>query len=107
MMLRHTRRESKDYELPEKFRKIEYFKNLKAHSFMSLKVLVEIINDIEEFIERLEKKKQALEELKDELLIYSDEEFMKSVERGLEDLKEGRFKRCTDLNEVKNLFESL
>jgi|GEM_PF-1825340 predicted nuclease with TOPRIM domain len=74
---------------------------------MTLKVLVDIVNDITEFIEELERRKEELEELRDELLIYDDEEFIESIKRGLKDLDEGKFKRCGDLNEIKAIFEEL
>jgi len=73
----------------------------------SLRVLVDIVRDIEEFIERLEKRKEELEELKDELLIYSDEEFMESIRRGLKDFEEGRYRRCESFEGVDELLESL
>ncbi len=74
---------------------------------MTFKVLIDIVRDIEEFIEKLEKRRGELEELKDELLIYSDEEFMESIKRGLKDLEEGRFKRCESLEDIDELFEEL
>lgn len=74
---------------------------------MTLKVLVDIVNDITEFIERLERRKEEFEELKDELLVYSDEEFIESIKRGLKDLEGGKFKRCESLDEVKAVFEEL
>jgi len=73
----------------------------------SLRVLLDIVRDIEEFIERLEKRKEELEELKDELLIYSDEEFMESIRRGLKDFEEGKCRRCESFEEVDELFERL
>ncbi|MCK4730365.1 MAG: hypothetical protein KAT28_03535 [Candidatus Aenigmarchaeota archaeon] len=45
-------------------------------------------------------------ELKDEIL-YNDKEFRDSINRGLKDLKEGRFKRCEHSGDVKRLFEEL
>ncbi len=63
--------------------------------------------DIEEFIERLKKMKGELEMLKDELLIYSDEEFMESIKRGLKDFEEGKFRRCESLKDIDELFEKL
>ena len=59
--------------------------------------MLDIIRDIEEFIEKLEKRKEELEMLEGELLIYADEEFMESIKRGLKDLEDGRFKRCETL----------
>jgi len=72
-----------------------------------VKVLLDIIRDIEEFIEKLEKRKEELEMLKDELLIYADEEFMESIKRGLKDLEDGKFKRYETLEEVDELFQKL
>lgn len=74
---------------------------------MTFKVLIDIVRDIEEFIEKLEKRRGELEELKEEVLIYSDEEFMESIKRGLKDLEEGRFKRCESLKDIDELFEKL
>jgi len=74
---------------------------------MGLNVLLDIVNDITEFIERLEKRKEELEELRDELLIYNDEEFIESIKRGLKDFNEGKFKRCEGLDEIKAVFEEL
>lgn len=74
---------------------------------MTFRVLIDIVRDIEEFIEKLERRKGELEELKDELLIYSDEEFIESIMSGLKDLEEGRFKRCESLEEINELFERL
>ncbi len=42
---------------------------------MTFKLLIDIVKDIEEFIEKLEKRKEELEDPKDELLIYSDKAF--------------------------------
>jgi hypothetical protein len=62
---------------------------------------------MEEFIGKLEKRKEELEELKDELLIYSDKEFIESISRGLKDLEEGRFKRCDNLDDINTTFDEL
>ncbi|MDI9610884.1 MAG: hypothetical protein QFX36_06105 [Archaeoglobales archaeon] len=72
-----------------------------------MKVLLEIIDDIENFIKQLEKRKEELEELKDQLLIFSDPEFIESIRRGLKDFEEGKIKSCKDLTEVRKLFENL
>jgi len=45
-------------------------------------VLLSVIEDFEEFLDRLESRREALEELKDELLIFSDREFMDSILTG-------------------------
>ena len=46
-------------------------------------VILNIIEDFEEFIGKLERRREELEDFKDELLIYSDSEFMESIRRGL------------------------
>ena len=74
---------------------------------MSSRVIIDIIEDFEEFIEKLEKRKGELEELKDYLLIYRDEEFLESIQRGRRDFKERRSRKCRDLGEVKSLFREL
>ncbi len=69
--------------------------------------IISTITDIELFIDKLEKRKNDLEELKDEILIYNDEKFIKSMDKGLKDLGDGKFKRCQNLGEVKKLFDEL
>ena len=63
-------------------------------------MILDMINDFEAFIDRL-----AM--LKDELLIYNDPAFMKSIKTGLNEAEEGAIVKCEDVEEVKNLFESL
>ncbi|MFQ6061669.1 MAG: hypothetical protein ACE5J9_00615 [Methanosarcinales archaeon] len=46
----------------------------------------------EKFIDKLNKRKEELEELKDDLLIYNDPEFMESIKRGLKDLEKKKKK---------------
>jgi len=58
------------------------------------RVILEIIEDFEDFITKLEKRKDELEELKDELLIYSDSEFMESIRRGHEEAEKGETVKC-------------
>jgi len=74
---------------------------------MTFKVLIDIVRDIEEFIEKLEKRKEELENLKDELLIYSDKAFLESILRGLKDFERGRLRRCENLEDIDKLFENL
>jgi len=69
--------------------------------------VLDLISDFEEFIDRLAVRKNELGELKDELLIYNDPEFMKSIQTGLKEVEEGAVVKCKDMEEVKNLFESL
>jgi hypothetical protein len=70
-------------------------------------VIVDLIEDFEEFIGKLEKRRDDLEELKDVLLIYSDSEFMESIRRGLEEMEKGETVRCEDESELEKLFKSL
>ena len=74
---------------------------------INLSPLVSTITDIELFIGKLEKRKERLEELKDEILVYNDEESKDSINRGLKYLKEGRFKRCESSGNIKKLFEGI
>ena len=69
--------------------------------------ILDIINDFEEFIDRLAVRKNELRELKDELLIYNDPAFMKSIKIGLKEAEEGAVVKCEDVEEVKTLFGSL
>ena len=55
----------------------------------------------------LDRIKDELRELKDELLIYNDPAFMKSIKTGLKEAEEGAVVKCEDVEEVKNLFGSL
>jgi len=64
----------------------------------------DMINDFEWFIDRLAMRK---DELKDELLIYNDPEFMKSIKTGLKEAEEGAVVKCEDVKEVRNFFKSL
>jgi len=66
--------------------------------------ILDMINDFEEFIDRLAIRKNELE---DELLIYNDPAFMKSIKTGLKEAEEGAVVKCKDVEEVKTLFESL
>jgi len=79
-----------------------------------LEPLIGAISDIEDFLRnasklvgRMEERKEGLESLKDELLIYSDEEFMQGLRRAEEDIKAGRITRCNTSAERKRLFDSL
>ena len=69
--------------------------------------ILDMINDFEEFIDRLAMRKNELRELKDELLIYNDPVFLKSIKTGLKEAEDGAVVKCGDVEEVKNLFESL
>ena len=51
-------------------------------------------------------RKDELRELKDELVIYNDPAFMKSIKTRLKEVEEGAVVKCEDVEEVKNLFES-
>lgn len=59
-------------------------------------IILDMICDFEEL----------LEELKDDLLIYNDPEFMESIKRGLKDLEKKEVVKCEDMVLVKKLFES-
>ena len=74
---------------------------------VSENTILDIINDFEEFIDRLAMKKNELRELKDELLIYNDPAFMKSIKTGLKEAEEGAVVKCEDVKEVRNFFKSL
>jgi hypothetical protein len=74
---------------------------------MSSRVIIDIIEDFEEFIAKLEKRKGELEELKDDLLVYGDKEFLESIQRGMRDFKDGKSRKCKDLGDVKSLFREL
>ena len=63
-----------------------------------------MINNFEEFIDRLAIRKNELE---DELLIYNDPAFMKSIKTGLKEAEEGAVVKCEDVKEVRNFFKSL
>ena len=58
-------------------------------------------------IGKLERRREELEELKDELLLYNDTEFMESIKRGREELKKGETITCEDEVEMDKLFKSL
>ncbi|VVB97821.1 Uncharacterised protein [uncultured archaeon] len=45
--------------------------------------------------------------LKDDLLIYSDPQFMKSIKKGMSEAESGDTIKCKDLRDRKKLFESL
>ncbi len=51
--------------------------------------ILDMINDFEEFIDRLAMRKDELRELKDELLMYNDPAFMKSIKTGLKEAEGG------------------
>lgn len=70
-------------------------------------VLLDILEDFEEFISKLENRRAELEDLKDELLIYRDLEFMESITRGLEEMERGETVTCKDSKELSELFDSL
>ena len=73
---------------------------------VSENMILDIINDFEEFIDRLAMRKNELREFKDELLIYNDPAFMKSIKTGLKEAEDGAVVKCEDVEEVKNLFKS-
>ncbi len=66
--------------------------------------ILDMINNFEEFIDRLAIRKNELE---DELLIYNDPAFMKSIKTGLKEAEEGAVVKCEDVKEVRNFFKSL
>lgn len=70
-------------------------------------VLLDLISDFEDFINKLEKRKEELEMLKDDLLIYSDPEFMASIKKGISEAESGDTVKCKDSHDRKKLFESL
>lgn len=70
-------------------------------------VILSVIGDVEEFLDRLESRREALEELKDELLIYSDIEFMDSIRRGLSEADRGETIKCESEEEMDRLFKSI
>ena len=70
-------------------------------------VLIDLISDFEEFINKLEKRKEELEMLKDDLLIYDDLEFMESIKKGISEADSGYTVKCKDSGERKQLFDSL
>ncbi len=70
-------------------------------------VLLDLISDFEDFINKLEKRKEELEMLKDDLLIYSDTVFMESIKKGIEDAESGNTVKCENRIEREKLFESL
>ena len=70
-------------------------------------VLLDLISDFEDFINKLEKRKEELEVLKDDLLIYSDPGFMESIKKGIDDAESGNTVKCEDRIDRKKLFESL
>jgi len=79
-----------------------------------LEPLIGAISDIEDFLRnasklvgRMEERREGLEGLKDELLIYGDEEFMQGLRRAEEDIKAGRITRCDTPTERRKLFDSL
>jgi predicted transcriptional regulator len=67
-------------------------------------MVLDVINDFEEFIDRLAMRK---DELKDKLSAYNDPAFMKSIKTGLKEAEDGAVVKCEDAEEAKNLFESL
>lgn len=69
--------------------------------------IIGLINDFEDFFVKIEKRKEQLEELKENIMIYEDVEFMKSIKRADEDVKKGRIKICRNSSDRKKLFESL
>ena len=73
----------------------------------SKNVLLDLISDFETFMDKLEKRKKGLHELKDELLIYSDQEFMKSIEKGLQEAEIGATVSCDSQTAVKELFDTI
>lgn len=70
-------------------------------------VLIGLISDFEDFINKIDKRKEELEMLKDDLLIYSDPEFMESIRKGMSEAESGDTIKCKGLRDRKKLFESL
>ena len=68
-------------------------------------VILNIIEDFEEFIGKLERRREELEDFKDELLIYSDSEFMESIRRGFEKAEKGETVKCENESEMDKLFK--
>ena len=68
-------------------------------------VILNIIEDFEEFIGKLERRREELEDFKDELLIYSDSEFMESIRRGFEEAEKGETVKCENESEMDKLFK--
>ena len=75
--------------------------------YKQIEPIIGLIDDFEEFINKMEKRKEQLEELKDDLLIYTDPEFLESLKRAEEDVKAGRIKVCKTSKERRELFNSL
>jgi len=70
-------------------------------------VLLDLISDFEEFITKIERRKEELQLLKDDLLIYSDPEFMESIKKGINEAQSGKTVKCKNIQDRKKLFESL
>ncbi|NAS89371.1 hypothetical protein C4E24_06505 [ANME-1 cluster archaeon AG-394-G21] len=68
-------------------------------------VILNIIEDFEEFIGKLERRREELEDFKDELLIYSDLEFMESIRRGVEEAENCETVKCENESEMDKLFK--
>jgi flagellar motility protein MotE (MotC chaperone) len=81
------------------------YKNRSAEALA--KPLTGMLEDFDAFFEKLEKRKEELDEVRDELLIYSDPELLESVKRADADAAAGRLKHCRNASEIKRLFESL
>jgi len=75
--------------------------------YKQIEPIIGLIDDFEEFINKMEKRKEQLEELKDDLLIYTDPEFLESLKRAEEDVKAGRITVCKTSKERRELFNSL
>ena len=71
------------------------------------KPLAGMIEDFDSFFEKLEKRKEALDEIRDEILIYGDPAFLESIRRADEDAAAGKVSRCRNASEISRLFESL
>jgi len=72
-----------------------------------MNVLLDLISDFEDFITKIERRKEELELLKDDLLIYSDPEFMESIKKGIIEAQNGDTVKCKNFQDRKKLFESL
>ena len=81
------------------------YKNRSAEALA--RPLAGMIEDFDSFFEKLEKRKEELDEIRDDILIYGDPAFLESIRRADEDAAAGRVKRCRNASEISRLFESL
>ena len=71
------------------------------------KPFIGMIEDFETFLDKLEKRREQLDDIRDDLLIYKDPVFLESIRRADADAREGRMKHCSNAAEIKRLFRSL